>query len=354
MPSSRSNTPDEIIETVTDRAIGIKDGCSRFVTRRGRAPAVNPERTTWKMSAATPMLWVYVGFTLLLAPNARAATPQRIVTLAPNLAELVCAAGGCSRLVGVSAYTDFPPTTARIPRIGNAYSVDLEAVLATRPDLVLAWHGGTSPSTIARLRQLGLRVIAPRIRGLTGIAIALQRIGRLLGTRAIAHRAASRFMRRLDTLRRRYAHLRPLRVFYQIGTDPAYTVNRESNVSAILTTCGGRNVFARMSAISDPVSAEAVLARAPQVVLYGDRESRAAIRAYWAKLPATPAARFHAIYPVDSDLVTRASPRVLKGIRQVCRRLAAARNAYATPAGPAQPPPTTKRSLFNAPRGVAR
>lgn len=282
------------------------------------------------------MLWVCVGFTLLLATNARAATPRRIVTLAPNLAELVCAAGGCSRLVGVSAYTDFPPTTARIPRIGNAYSVDMEAVIAARPDLVFAWHGGTPPKTVARLRQLGLRVIAPRIRGLTGIALALQRIGRLLGTRTIANRAASHFMHRLYALRRRYAHVRPLRVFYQIGTDPAYTVNRESDVSAVLTTCGGRNVFARMSVISGPVSAEAVLARAPQVVLYGNQESRAAIQAYWARLPATPAARFHAIYPVDSDLVTRASPRVLQGIRQVCRRLAAARNAYAAPTGPAE------------------
>lgn len=314
---------------MTGPAKGIKDCRRRFVTRRNRAPAVDSKHLASRMPAANPILWACVGFSLLFAIDSRAATSRRIVTLAPNLAELVCAAGGCNRLVGVSAYTDFPPRTARIPRIGNAYSVDLEAVMAARPDLVLAWQGGTSPRTIAHLRQLGLRVITPRIHGLTGIALALRRIGKLLGTRTIANRAASHFMHRLYALRQRYAHMRPLRVFYQIGTNPAYTVNRKSSVSAVLTTCGGRNVFAGMSTISGPVSAEAVLARAPQVVLYGDHESRAAIRAYWARLPATPAARFHAIYPVDSDLVARASPRVLEGIRQVCSRLAAARSTYA-------------------------
>lgn len=282
-----------------------------------------------KIPTPARIVWLYVGCTLLLPVNARSATPQRVITLAPNLAELVCAAGGCNRLIGVSAYTDFPPKTAGIPRIGNAYAVDVEAVVADHPDLILAWAGGTPPKTIARLRQLGLRVVAPPIRGLTGIAAALRRIGQLLGTESIANGAAARFTRRLNALRKHYAGMKPLQVFYQIGTSPAYTVNRKSSINAVLTICGGHNVFANMPAISGPVSAEAVLARAPQVVLYGNRESRESIRAYWQRLAVVPAARFNEIYSVDSDLVARASPRVLKGIRQVCRRLMEARVAYA-------------------------
>ena len=282
------------------------------------------------VSSSRSMAWRCLMCMLLSIVNAWATPPQRIITLAPNLAELVCAAGGCNRLVGVSAYTDFPPKAADIPRIGNAYAVDLEAVVADRPDLVLAWEGGTPPKTIARLRQLGLRVVVPHIRRLSGIATALRRIGQLLGTKTTADRAAARFMRRLGAIRRRYEGMQPLRVFYQIGVNPAYTVNRKSSVSAVLKICGGRNVFANMSAISGPVSAEAVLARAPQVVLYGNRESRASIKAYWKQLSADPAARFHTIYSVDSDLVSRASPRVLKGIHQVCRRLMDARAAYSS------------------------
>ncbi len=81
-----------------------------------------------------------------------AAAPQRVVTLAPHLTELVCAAGGCGKLVGVSAYSDYPPQAALLPQISDAATVNLEVVLGLKPDLVLAWDGGTSQETIARLR----------------------------------------------------------------------------------------------------------------------------------------------------------------------------------------------------------
>ena len=265
------------------------------------------------------------GLLLMVSGTATAASPERIVTLAPNLAELTCAAGGCRRLVGVSAYTDAPPQAAGVRQVGDAYAIDPEAVLAVRPDLVLAWAGGTPPQTIAQLRRLGLRVEVPRICRLDGVATALRRIGGWLGTEDIANLAARRYRRRLNALRARYAGAEPLRVFYQLGTAPAYTVNRQSIVSDVLSVCGGHNVFAGMNAISGPVSAEAVLARAPQVVLYDGDENRARIDAYWSRLSSVPAARYHALYPVDGDRVARASPRVLQGIRQVCARLDAAR-----------------------------
>lgn len=253
--------------------------------------------------------------------HATVPVPQRIVTLAPNLAELVCAAGGCNRLVGVSAYTDFPPQATRVEQIGDAYSINLEAVLATQPDLVLAWNQATPPAVIARLRKLGLHVEVPQIHGLDDIGRVLRLLGLQLDTQAVADRAADRYHQRLARLRHRYANASRLRVFYQLGTAPAYTVNHASSVSAALALCGGDNVFADMPRISGPVSAEAVLAARPQVVFYSQSENRSEINAYWARLPAVPAVRHHDLFAVDSDLLARASPRVLDGIAEVCHKL---------------------------------
>lgn len=278
-----------------------------------------------------PLVLISLILALVLGIGAsHAAVPQRIVTLAPNLAELVCAAGGCNRLVGVSAYTDFPPQAARAEQIGDAYSINLEAVLATRPDLVLAWNHATPPEVIARLRNLGLHVEVPQIHGLDDIARVLRRLGQQLGTQAVADRAADRYHQRLTRLRRRYAGASRLRVFYQLGTAPAYTINHASSASAALALCGGDNVFADLPRISGPVSAEAVLAARPQVVFYGQTENRSEIRAYWARLPAVPAVRHHDLFAVDGDLLARASPRVLNGIADVCRKMDRVRKQIAT------------------------
>lgn len=275
-------------------------------------------------------------WTLLLACVAgaghSAAIPQRIVTLAPNLAELVCAVGACDRLVGVSAYTNYPPQAAKIRQVGDAFSINLEAVLAARPDLVLAWDQATPPTTIARLRDLGLRVSEPKIERLDDVAVALRRLGAELGTTQVADKAADGYSRRLAALRQRYAAVARLRVFYQLGTDPAYTINRDSSISAALSLCGGDNVFAELPRISGPVSAEAVLSAAPQVVFYGRTENRSAIHAYWARLPSVPAVRHHDLFAVNGDILARASPRVLDGVTEICRTLDQVRQQLATTA----------------------
>jgi iron complex transport system substrate-binding protein len=254
-----------------------------------------------------------------------AVAAPRVVTLAPHLAELVCAAGACEDLVGVSAWSDTPARVAGLPQIGDAQRVNLEAVLALKPDLVLAWDGGTPPETVARLRALGLRVESVRVRELDDVAAALEAIGAWLGTPARARAAAAAYRARLSGLRSRWAHAAPLRVVYQIETAPAYTVNRDSPISQAFAVCGGVNVFAGLPRLAAPVSAEAMLAAQPQAVFYGAQENAAAMREYWARLAATPAARAGNFFPVPADRLARATPRLLDAIEEVCADLDLAR-----------------------------
>jgi ABC-type hemin transport system substrate-binding protein len=260
---------------------------------------------------------------------ATAAPPQRVVSLAPHLTELVCAVGGCARLVGVSAFSDYPPQVSRLPQVSDATTVNLEAVLGLKPDLVLAWDGGTPPETVARLRALGLRVEPLRVRGLEDVATALQRTGALLGLDAPAQAAAQDFRARLERLRARWRGAAPIRAVYQIETAPAYSVNRDSPISEAIVLCGGVNIFAELPTLAAPVSAEAMLAARPEAVLYGGEENGAAIRDYWARLGGAPAARWGNLYAVDASLLARSTPRLLQGVEQVCTALDQARQKRA-------------------------
>lgn len=258
---------------------------------------------------------------LLLLGSGAASAAARIVTLAPNLAELVCAVHACGDLVGVAQYTDFPAQAARVPQVGNAMAVNLEVVLALQPTRVLAWDGGTPAATIARLRDLGVPVESIAIHDLDQVATVLEQLGAELGHAANGEAAADAYRTRLADLRARYADRPRLRAFYQIETGPAYTVNGESPISAALDLCGADNVFSSLPTLSAIVSPEAVLAADPDVVIYASDEDARGMAAYWARLAPARAADPRRQVEVDPSVLTRPSPRVLDGIAELCNGL---------------------------------
>jgi iron complex transport system substrate-binding protein len=273
---------------------------------------------------------------LLAAAPAQAA--ERVIALSPHLAELACAAGGCERLVGVVAWSDYPERVKTLPQVGDAFAVNVEQVVSLRPDLVLAWDGGTPREVVERLRGLSLRVETLDIRRLDEVADGLRRVGAWLGTPGSAEMAAARYSAQLARLRARHRGLAPLRVFYQIEADPPYSVNRDSPISQAIELCGGHNVFADLPTLAAAVNREAVLARDPQVVIYTRQDDVAAIRAYWRRNPAVAATRVDALYAVDGNLLDRATPRLLAGVEQLCDALSDARAALFEKKGPATAP----------------
>lgn len=286
---------------------------------------------------------------LALTPLSSAAA-ERVVALAPHLAELACAAGGCEHLVGAVAWSDYPESVRALPQVGDAFAVSPERVLGLAPDLVLAWEGGTPRETIERLRGLKLRVETVAIRRLDEVPGALRRIGAWLGTAPAAARAAAAYESRLRALRRRHAGAPALRVLYQIETSPLYSVNRDSPITQVLSLCGGVNLFADLPTLAAPVEREVILARDPQVILYARQDNAEAIRDYWARSPAVTATRAGTLYAVDGNLLDRATPRLLDGVEQVCAALSEARatlgrRATASPArrapAPVPAPPRT-------------
>jgi iron complex transport system substrate-binding protein len=264
---------------------------------------------------------------LFLAGSAAASGPppvRRIVSLAPHLTELVFSAGAGERLVGVVSYSDYPPAARELPRVGDAFSVDFETVVALRPDLVLAWEGGNPGPIIERLRSLGLRVETFAPVELDDVARHLRRIGSLTGNESEADRAAGEYLRTLDRLRARYSGKRPVRVFYQVSSEPLYTVGGRSYISQIIDLCGGRNIFAGLKELAAVVSLEAVLTRDPELIIAGTN-SAGALSDQWARWPGVSAVAAGNLEVVDSSLTARASVRLMDGAGKVCEALESAR-----------------------------
>jgi iron complex transport system substrate-binding protein len=266
-------------------------------------------------------------------PSAR---PLRIISLAPSLTEIAYAAGAGAQLVGVVEFSDFPAAAKAVPRVGDAWRVDAERVLALRPDVVLVWPTGTPEPTIERLRGLGLNVLDVPTQSLADVPKALRQVGRLAGTASVAEAAARDFERRVAQERAQNSRRPPVTVFIQIDDEPIFTVNGQHVISEIVSLCGGRNVFAELPQLAPPIAAEAVLAADPQVILSTD-DTIANPRAFWQRWPRMRAVRAGTISKVSSDLVTRASPRLAQGVEVTCEALDDARQRLA----PSAPGPTS-------------
>ena len=252
------------------------------------------------------------------------ATYSRIVTLAPNLTELVFAAGAGELLVGVSAYSDYPAEALELPVIGDAFMIDQERLAVLQPDLLLVWDGGTPAHVVDELRASGYRAEVLRTNSLADVADAITRIGELTGRTGSAQAAASSFESRLQALRESHGTRPSITVFYQVSARPLYTVNGQHFLSELIELCGGSNIFADLGELAPTIDAEAVVERDPEVFLAGSDAGDDAF-VEWERWPQIAANRYGNLYRVPGDLVSRATPRLADGAAVLCDVLDEAR-----------------------------
>jgi len=272
---------------------------------------------------------------LLLAACGQPATPptatnqpaQRIVALSPHLTELAFAAGAGPKLVGVVEFSDHPAEAGALPRVGDAFRLDLEALAAVKPDLILGWPSGNSPPALERLRRLGYRVIELEPRRLTDVGDQIEAIGRLAGTELVAQKAAAAWRDGLAALQAQYGNSRPGRVFFQIAPQPLITVTREHFIGQAIELCGGQNVYAAVPGLTLVVSVESVVAEAPEVIVASDftrgpgRPAEGSPLDLWRSWAQLPAVARNRLYVIDPDLMSVPGPRLLAGITQLCAAL---------------------------------
>jgi iron complex transport system substrate-binding protein len=267
------------------------------------------------------------GHALTLATPAR-----RVVTTAPNLTEIVADLGALDRLVGTVDTSNHPAAARAVPRIGDHQRLDLERLIALKPDLVLVWtHGGTERELDA-LRRAGLALFKVEPMRLAEVPPAIERVGRLLGLDAAGRRRAAALRGELDALRAaRPAAAAPVDVFYQVWSEPLMTINDRQLIADVIALCGGRNVFGSLAPLVPQVSTEAVLRARPEAILAAREDGSggpAAQRAprdrgfaAWQRFADFTPVRRGWLYTLPGDEITRAGPRLAHGARAMCGAL---------------------------------
>ncbi|GAA5216800.1 cobalamin-binding protein [Corallincola platygyrae] len=255
---------------------------------------------------------------------------ERIVALSPHAVEMLFAIGAGDKIVATTEYADYPEQALSIPRIGGYHGIQLDRVLELEPDLIVVWKGGNQPGDIEQLKKLGFTIYHSEPESLEQIADEISELGDMLGHQEQAKEAATAFLERLAGLRNAYAQQPPIKVFYQLWSNPLMSISKESWIHQMIHSCGGVNVMADASTAYPQVSLEQVLLTDAEVIVRPeDHGTSKATAMIWDKWQELPAVKNKQIYSIDGDLLHRFSPRALDGMHRMCEVLMTARAATA-------------------------
>jgi iron complex transport system substrate-binding protein len=258
------------------------------------------------------------------------APARRIVSLAPHTTELLFAAGAGARVVGVSAFSDYPQAARNLPQVSGGMRLDMERVIALRPDLAVAWQSGSTHADLEKLATLGIPIFFAEPQRLDKVPDTLERLGRLAGSERHAQATATHYRKELARLRAKYRGRKPVRVFFEVGLQPLMTLSRAHLASDVLALCGGQNVFSASNLLAPEVGMEAVMLQDPDVILFSDElGTDSDVRDWWRARVAMRAVQANRVYSIPAELVLRQTPRVLQGVRRTCEALDTARTSLA-------------------------
>ena len=251
---------------------------------------------------------------------------QRIVSLAPGATEMLFAAGAGAKLVATVAYSDAPPAARQVPRIGDSSAIDMERLLALKPDVIVFWPGGNNPAQIAQLQRLGFTLYGQQVNRLADLGASLRRLGLMAGTARAAQQRADGIEQQLSRLRERYAKRPALTALLETWNQPLYTVGGRQLMSDALSVCGAINVFGDLAQLSPAVQTEAVITRDPQLIIAAAPPGAGAqwLEA-WRKFPSLQAVRTGNLLDFKDQALSRLGPSVLAATANLCARIDAAR-----------------------------
>ncbi len=266
--------------------------------------------------------------------NQRNSTPQRIITVAPHLSEIVEAAGGAERLVSVSAYSNYPASVKKLPVTSDARSIDLERMKQLQPDLIIYWRSGTPETQIESIKKTfankssgsrdQVKVISVEPKKLVDIAQDIETVGKILGTEKMAQKNAQLLRAEIKKLKEQYqnSQKRKVRVFYQVWAQPLMTLNQDHLIADIINICGGEQLFANEKLLVPTVSKEAVVKANPEIIFTTvDSPEFKTDWSMWSSIPQLAATQKKAFVDIDGDIISRPSPRIMQGAQKICQAI---------------------------------
>lgn len=257
---------------------------------------------------------------------------KRIVSLMPHATELLFEVGAGENIVGAVQYSDYPEAAKSIPRVGGYSALNIEAIVALKPDLLIAWPEGNRNRELDRLKALGLPILVSDPREFKDIANALFVYGKITGKNKQAATAIEEFNKKLTYLRETYSHQENVTVFYQVWNAPLMTQNGNTFISRAIEVCGGLNIFSDLAMTNPQVSIESVLVQNPQIIVAsGMGQARPEWLDDWRQYTTLKAVKNNQLYHIPPELFQRPSSRFLLGTEQLCTAIQKAREIKKNP-----------------------
>jgi iron complex transport system substrate-binding protein len=258
--------------------------------------------------------------------------PERIISLAPGATEMLFAAGVGDRIIATVDFSDEPAAAQRVPRIGDVTAVDMERLVALRPDVVVVWPGGGNPAQIEKIAQLGIPIYRQQVNRLADLPASLRRLGALSSDGSVAERAASTVAAELARIAREYgggtgaaparAAGAPPTVLLEVWNRPIYTVGGTHLMSDALTLCGVRNVFGDLRELGPIIDTEAVIARNPDIIVAAPPPGEGASwLAEWRRFGSLKAVQTGRLIAFEDQRLSRLGLSVVPATEALCKAL---------------------------------
>lgn len=253
------------------------------------------------------------------------AIPTRIISLAPGATEMLFAAGAGKHVIATVEYSDEPADAKQVPRIGDVVAIDMEKLVALRPEVAVVWPGGGNPAQIEEISRMGIPLYRQQVNTLADLAGSLRRLGALAGTSEAAEKAARDVELRLATLEHTYDKGRHPSVLLEVWNHPIYTVGGTHLMSDALKICGARNVFGDLRELGPAIDVEAVVARNPDIIIAAAPPGAGPDwLADWRRFTTLRAVRAGNLIAFEDPRLVRLGPSIVDATESLCKVLATA------------------------------
>ncbi len=279
---------------------------------------------------AATLVWVSFGVLLATQESVNRSAQvdvNRIVSLAPNLTEILFALGLEKRIAAVSSDSDYPPEAAAKIKLGNFWQPNLEAVIAAGPDLVVTLWFEQQSSVARRLERIGYRSLTLKIESVSELFAAIERIGEVTGSEKESAELVGHIQQQFADMQNRLSSAKPPKVLWVVQTEPLRVAGQDTFVNELIEMAGGVNAIGKTIHKYPPIGAEQLIACGPEVIIQpamlGDdlAKQQQAAEVFWSRWKNVPAVRNKRIYVLQADTVSRLGPRLAQGIRMVARCL---------------------------------
>jgi iron complex transport system substrate-binding protein len=244
------------------------------------------------------------------------AQPQRLISLAPSVTEILFALGLGSRVVGVTSYCDYPPEAKSVEKVGDTQRPSLEKIVGLKPDLVIVSTASQLEEFVRKLEEVGIAIYVSNPRDLEGLLSSIERIGEITAVPERAAELVKSLRARIEAVHASIAGAQPEKVLFIIGTQPLITAGGNTFIDDLIRRAGGLSISTGETAEYPQFSLETALARKPEVIFMQSGRDELP-----AQLKDTPAARNGRVFHIDDALLLRPGPRIVDGLELMAARL---------------------------------